>query len=412
MTAYRIGLCLILSLARQVWGGEPQWLTDARAREGKLGGVREIHSSDGSFSVKLPVAIIGTIDKQQQGSYAIDFSVGSDASATCVIYPGPIDPAAVLRALSQETFSDGIEKEQGKIESRAYETINAGQFGKTPFLALSWTYRVNDGKELRVGALKQYTAVKQGHGIYCSHIDLGYVHTFESVVRALIESLEFHNQTPTAQKPFYYELSVTIMQGFRVGYYLITLEHDAAGDVKTVERSALLIPVTSDTLGAIDDFSVQLTHADGTMISAANAVSLNGALDANLQLRPQKNGYWHVVGEFKSKKLDETIESLTAPCSWLCEAFQLRALLSTEPGAPRELSFAIWLTTDPIHFTESRISFVDRASQINEAHLRGSTAGIDTQITVDAMTGQVLKTVFPPGRNTMTMERIDAEGKY
>ena len=411
MTAYRIGLCLILSLAPQVWGAEPQWLTDARAREGKLGEVREVHSSDGSFSAKLPVAIIGAIDKQQD-SYAIDFSVGSDASATCVIYPGPIDPAAVLRAISQETFSDGIEKQQGKIESRAYETINAGQFGKTPFLALSWTYRVNDGKELRVGALKQYAAVKQGHGIYCSHIDLGYVHTFESVVRALIESLEFHNQTPTAQKPFYYELSVTIMQGFRVGYCLVTLEHDAAGDVKAVQRSALLIPVTSDTLGAIDDFRVEFTRSDGTMISAVNAVSLNGALDANLQLRSQEGGRWHVAGEFKSKKLDETIGSQDPPCGWLCEAFQIRALLGTHSGAPRDVSFPTWLVTDPIHFTESRISFVDRGSHDNEAHLRGSTAGIDTHITVDAVTGQVLKTVFPPGRNTMTMERLDAEGKY
>ena len=67
-------------------GAEPQWLTDARAREGKLDEAREIHSSDGSFSAKLPVPVIGTIDKQQ-GSYEIEFGIGSDASASCVIYP-------------------------------------------------------------------------------------------------------------------------------------------------------------------------------------------------------------------------------------------------------------------------------------------------------------------------------------
>jgi len=401
----------MLCVPPQIVGAEPQWLTDARAREGKLYEAREIHSSDGTFSAKLPVPVTGKIEKEQ-GYYAIEFSVGSDASANCEIYADPIDPAAVLRAFALETFSDGIEKKQGKIESRAYESINAGQFGKTPFLALRWTYRVNDGKELRVGALKQYAAVKQGHGIYCSHIDLGYVRTFESVVRALVESLEFHNPTPTVQKPFYYELSVAIMQGFRVGYSLTTLEHTATGNIKAEEHSASLIPVTSDTLGSIDDSRIEWTHTDGTMINAANAVSLNGALDANLQLRPQEGGRWHVAGEFKSKKLDETIESPNAPCSWLCEAFQLRSLLRAESGAPPEVSFAIWLATDPIHFTESRISFVDRISQTNEAHLRGYTAGIETHITADSVTGQVLKTVFPPGRNTITMERLDAEGKY
>jgi hypothetical protein len=94
-----VALWLVLYIPPQIWGAEPQWLTDARAREGKLDALREIRSADGSFTAKLPVAVIGTIEKQQD-SYAIEFSVGSDASASCVIYADPIDPAAVLRAFA------------------------------------------------------------------------------------------------------------------------------------------------------------------------------------------------------------------------------------------------------------------------------------------------------------------------
>jgi hypothetical protein len=409
MTSKSISIWLMLLVAQQTSAAEPQWLTDARAREGKLEEVRQIHSSDGWFSAQLPVAVIGRIDKVQ-GSYTVEFSVGSETTASCEIYPETKDPAALIRAVAQQVFPGVIEKAQGKVERRAIEVVNAGQFGTTPYLALNWLYRVNDGKEARVGAFKQYAAAKEKHGIYCQHIDIGYVHTFESVVRALVESVEFHDRTPV-QKPFYSELSVASLKGLRVGYSMLTLVRDADGDVKAENRSAMLLPVTQDTVQSFDSSHVEWTHPDGSMINAAHASSVNDVLDMDLGLKPKK-GVWHVEGEFKSKKIDQNIESQTSPSTWLSESLQRRAWLGGDSAAAADNVSLEWVSLDPIHFTESRDVLLEHPSQTGEAHLRNTTAGIVSDITADATTGQLLKAVIPIANQTITLERIDTQGSF
>jgi hypothetical protein len=409
MASKSISIWLLLLVVQQTLGAEPQWLTDARAREGKLEELREIHSADGWFSAQLPVAAIGRIEKVQ-GSYTVEFSVGSATTASCEIYPETKDPAALIRAVAQKIFPEVIEKAQGKVERKAIEVVNADRFGTTPYLALNWLYRVNDGKEARVGSFKQYAAAKENHGIYCQHIDIGYVHTFESVVRALVESLEFHDPTPVP-KPFYSELSVASLKGLRVGYSMLTLVHDADGDVKAENRSAMLLPVTQDTVQSFDSSHVEWTHPDGSLINAAYITSVNDVLDMNLGLK-LKQGVWHVEGEFKSKKIDQNIESQALPSTWLSESLKRRAFLGEDSAAPRENVSLEWVSVDPIHFTESRDVLLEHPSQTGEAHLRNTTAGIVSNITADATTGQLLKAVVPIANQTITLERIDTQGSF
>lgn len=403
------GFCALLVFTPLVLSAEPQWLTDARAREGQLGEPRDIQSSDGWFSAKLPVAVIGKIEKVQ-GSYTVEFSVGSANTASCEVFPDAVDPAAFLKTAAEKTFSDVIEKAQGKVDRRALEAIDSGQFGVTPYLGLSWLYRVNVGKAPLLGALKQYTAVKQGHGIYCAHIDVGYVRTFQSVVKALVESSIFHDKEPVAA-PFYYETSVAQLKGMKIGYSTVTLERDADGDVKTIERTAVIIPVTPDTASYIDTLHLEWTHADGAMINALLVVSLNDSLDSNLTL-DAKQGRWHVTGEFKGKKIDQLIDAAGPPGTWLSRALQRRALLNAEPSASQEAPSSAWVSADPTHFTESRTTLLGKTPEGGQASLRESVGGLVADVTVDAATGQELKALVPIGNQTITMERIGTQGSY
>lgn len=404
-----IGFYALLLCAPQIFAAEPQWLTDARAREGQLGELRDIQSTDGWLSAKVPVAVKGKIEKLQ-GSYTIEFSVGSETTASCEILPNPIDPAALLRATAKRTFSDLIEKSQGKVERRAIEGIDAGQFGATPYLGLSWLYRVNDGKAPLLGALKQYVAAKQGHGIYCAHNELGYVRTLQSVVKALVESLVFHDKA-AAVTPYYYEISVAELKGAKIGYSILTLERDADGDVKAIEQTAMILQLTADSAVFLDTLHLEWTHADGALINAVLADSSNDDLNANLTL-DDKQGRWQVKGEFKGKKIDQTVEAPDPPGTWLSRALQRRALLNAQPSASKEALSTAWLSADPTHFTESRMSLLARTPENGQASIRESVGGIVADVTVDAATGQELKAVIPIGNQTITAERIDAQGSY
>jgi hypothetical protein len=409
MTSRGIGFCALLLVTPQIFAAEPQWLTDARGREGQLGEPHEIRSTDRWLSAKLPVAVTGKIEKLE-GSYTVEFSIGSVNTASCEISPDVIDPAAFLSATADKTFSDVIGKSQGTVEQRVIETVDAGAFGATPYLSLGWLYRVNDGKEKRLGAFKQYAAVKQGHGIYCAHVDLGYVQTFRSVVKALVESLVFQEKS-TAAAPFYYEISVAGLRGSRIGYSIITLEHDADGDVKALESSAVILQVTADTATFMDTMHLEWTHADGALINAVAADSLNGGVDANLAL-DARQGHWQVKGEFKGKKLDQAIETPGPPGTWLAHALQRRALLKAEPSASQEALATEWMSADPTRFTETRTTLVGRTPETGQASVRESVGGIVADVTVDATTGQELKAVIPLGSQSITMQRIDTQGSY
>jgi hypothetical protein len=409
MICRRIALCGLLLVAPQILCAEPQWLTDARSREGQLAEPHDIRSSDGWLRARLPVAVTGKIEKLQ-GSYTVEFSIGSVNTASCEIIPDIIDPAAFLRLTAEKTFADLIAKSQGTVEQRGIETVDAGAFGATPYLSLAWLYRVNDGKEKRVGAFKQYAAVKQRHGIYCAHIDLGYVQTFRSIVQALVESLVFEEKI-SAATPFYHEISVAGLRGSRIGYSILTLERDADGDVKAVESSAVILQVTADSATFMDTMHLEWTHPDGALINAVVAESLNGDVDANLALEARQ-GHWQVKGEFKGKKLEQAVETPGPPGTWLSHALQRRALLKAEPSASQEALSTAWLSADPIHFTETRTALVGRTADTGQATVRESAGGIVADVTVDASTGQELSAVIPLGSQTITMQRIDTQGSY
>jgi hypothetical protein len=87
---------------------EPQWLKDARAREGKSGPAVELKSKDNWFKAKVPARVVGVIEKVE-GSYSIEFNIGSEQTAYCEVVPDGFDMANMLRrtldiTLKQVTF--------------------------------------------------------------------------------------------------------------------------------------------------------------------------------------------------------------------------------------------------------------------------------------------------------------------
>jgi len=175
---------------------EPQWLKEARAREGTLGAPLAIKSQDGWFSARVPARVGGNIVKDQ-GSYALTLDIGSDAPMQCDVVPEGFDMADRLSRTFDVTMKR-LEAIQGKVEARQLEFTDAGAMGNVPYMETRWLLRVNDGKETRVGALKQVVLEKYGHGIYCAQFDVGFVNTFEAVARSLAETFE---APPVGQAP-------------------------------------------------------------------------------------------------------------------------------------------------------------------------------------------------------------------
>ncbi len=115
------GWLLFLLIGRsQALAQEPQWLIDARTKEGQLIAPQAVTSTDKRVSFSVPVALSGKL-MESKDSYEVLLTLGPQAAADCEILNNNIDVAALLRATATAMFSDEIEKSQGKIEKRAVD---------------------------------------------------------------------------------------------------------------------------------------------------------------------------------------------------------------------------------------------------------------------------------------------------
>jgi hypothetical protein len=294
---------------------DPQWLVDARAKESRLIDARPVSSADKQMSFAVPVAVVGAIT-EDKGSYSVQFAMGPDAVANCEILKDDVDVASLLRETARITFADSIEPAQGKVELRRVERVDAGVAGSTAFLTASWLYRVNDGKTLKVGALRQFAASRYGHGIYCALNDLGYAKSFATVAGALVESLRMKD---AGAAPHFSEVSVAMLGDLRIGYSTVEMLRDKDGDTKSTETSALLIISAPDALQSADLVHVEWMKPDGTFINAKHVMSSNGEIELDLSLAQGEGTSWLVDGTFKGKKIHETIAD-GVPSSWISQA--------------------------------------------------------------------------------------------
>jgi hypothetical protein len=155
---------------------EPQWLKDARAREARSTPATAIQSKDGWFKARVP-GKVGHVIEQEEGSYSVEIDLGTDAPIQREVYPKGIDMANALRRTLIATMKDTAEN-QGIVEARNLEVLDAGAYGNAPFISTSWIYRVAGKDGALLGGYKQFVMEKNQYNVYCAHLDLGYTKTF------------------------------------------------------------------------------------------------------------------------------------------------------------------------------------------------------------------------------------------
>ena len=384
---------------------EPQWLKDARAREGKPMPAAELKSKDSWFKARVPAKVVGDIDKVE-GSYTIEFNIGGDQPVYCEIVPEGFDLADMLRRTVDITM-ENVAESQGKVEFRGIEAIDAGVFGEVPYLQTQWIYRVNDGKEQRLGGLKQVSMQKDGQGIYCAQADLGYVKTFNTLVKALAETF---TSTPPADTPYYMDVAVASAFGMKVGIQITTLVRDADGDTKAQLTSAMLIPATPGVVHSQDSVSQEWIRPDASLINSTHFIATDGELRTSLSLKPEE-GIWIIEGDHDGKKLAEKLKPDAQPTSSVAQALSLRKLLATANPVGAEQSMQQWMSHDPARLVAYKTKILGKLGDDKFTGL--ATAGdMKAKVTLEKSTGMPLTAEMEMGPQKVTVDRIYLKGSF
>jgi hypothetical protein len=384
---------------------EPDWLQALRAREAEPLAQQPIQSSDRFFRARIPAKLVGSIERDGE-AYKVSLDVGSEAPVDCWVYRDDVDLAAAISALSEATFA-AISDQLGRVDLREVDRVDAGVIAESPFVAVDWMYRVQADGGPRIGLVKHLVASKGGRALYCHQNELGYAKTFRRIVDSLLESLEYAG--PKRPKPYFSEASTMSVRGMRVGVEYTTLVRDADRDVRIDTRTALLLPVTSDTLQVSDTVGVEFARPDGTLINQVHVESTNGELVSRLALDPVPGG-WSVEGTFQGKPLSTRIEAATPASSWLGDAFALRETLA-ERGVGAEITLARWVPeADPTRLVDQRLSIV-RPVDAERFAAKLAVAGLEADLVVDRE-GTIAAGSMDMGVAAVDFERVYTGGKF
>ncbi|HET9473613.1 MAG TPA: hypothetical protein VFO82_06950 [Steroidobacteraceae bacterium] len=383
---------------------EPKWLTDARAREGKIGAAKEFKSKDSWFKARVPGKVKGAVEKVEN-SYSIEIDFGGDSGAYCELVPDGFDMADMMRRTLELTMQQ-VAENQGKLESRQLEYADAGAIGNLPYLKARWLYRVNDGKELRLGQLKQFVTLKGGHGLYCAHLDIGYVKSFDAVTHSLAQTLETATGTPA---PYYQEIAVATLGGMKSGIAMMTLEKDADGDTKTEEITAMMVPAAGGALHTQDAVHKEWTRPDATMINAAHFIAENGELNVSLGLKAVEET-WVIEGELQGKEVSFKLPPDSEPGTWLAQSLGIRKLLAGANPIGGEYALPMWLAADPAKLTDAKTKVLAK-SGASDFSARATAGAIEAAVILDK-NGSVSSANMQVGAQKVSIERVFVSGSF
>ncbi len=390
-----------VTLAFNAQAEDPQWLKDARAKEGAKISLHEIRSTDGWFKARVPAKAVGAIELAE-GSYSLQLDVGAPSPLSCEVYPEGLDMADGLRS----NFENIIREpgEGNTVEMHVLESVDAGNWDDVPWLQAHWLFRIFNGKDKLLGGARQYAFDKDGVGVYCGFSDFGYSKTTAEVVKTFATSLTFNKPAAPA---YYREILVWTLRGMNIGVTNTRYVRDADGDTKSSVEMALLFPVNGKA-SSFDAVRHEWVQPGGELINAVAVVGENGSMASNLQLAFQ-DGKWIITGKRLGKEVANPVPADTTPGSAIGLSLALRELAAREKPVGAEHRMWIWDGGDLLRLNQSRAKITGVTA---DGFVADYTLGKDnSKVTLDRK-GAVLGMQMPMGPMTLEMRRAYTSGSF
>lgn len=398
----RIALTVILCLMAPAAHAQlPAWLTEAMAREAKPMPARSFESTDKWVKGTVPATVVGRIELED-ASYSIEFNLDAESPAYCEVFRDSIDMATVLKRVLDRSL-ELIAEESGKIEMRRLSHLDAGVANAVPFMAARWLYRTNDGKQQRIGQVKQFAMSSDGYGVYCAHGELGYRATFDRFTQALAESLTI---ATTARDPYLEEVTVTSINGMNAGVSRTTFERDPDGDTMVRITSSMLVPTSKDEVMTTDALSIEWVRPDASLINAVTTVVRNGTTTVDLGLE-RDDDRWIIEGTIDEKEVSIQLGADAVPTTTVRQMSTVRELAARENLAGATATMRVWGYSSPDKLVDTIVTLSGKTGE----HFTGTMARpqATADITVDRH-GSVVSARIPAGAAPITMTRVYVKG--
>ena len=372
-------------------GVDPDSFQAQIQRDVELPATSEIATADGVVRARVPGRLVGEFAETAEGSHYGLFDIGTATPVGCYLYDERKEPATHLATESDRVFEQiGATYRLGK---RAVFAIDAGHAGAYPYLGLDWIAAVDEAGF----HLKQKFGNRGERSLYCLHHDAGYTKAFDTFFASFLATLELPDEP---DPPQFREISVIRISGHEVGFEVSSVRRNEQGDYRSDTQVAMLLPVSAEEVQPSDDYAIETSRPDGSVIDEVS-VSSTGVDLTRLNLeRDEEERVWTVRGEMQGKSISESFaepERLTSAIE------EMRHVQNVARGEPAELRYWRWLgATSP----EKPVEHVMRKSGDSAVTIEAGPVHLEIQ--VDELGARIGTLIL--GRFEMQMERVYIDG--
>lgn len=329
--------------------------------------------------------------------YLID--VGGASPVECYAFTSFDGVANSLHSVVDFSLKGVEALNKKKLVNRFNYAIDVAVTGTTPYMRYDTLYMLGENDQKVIGMLKGASARTANTLEICLHNEAGYEKAFTGVFESFVQAFANANPSNTFFEPIY---SMTI-NDIPVGFAQEMMSVDADGDVQSVTRTAMLMPVDASDVSRTDSEKTEWGRTDGSLINSYEYSVENGEIASEFTLQ-NIEGVWQVAGKIQGKEIKVNLNY----DSWLLSDFgsygQTAALLASEDN---QIKANMWTSdTDPTAVTPVSLS---KVADSEDANVELNMGPMSMRFLADK-TGMFQNGSISQGGLTVKMKLISSHG--
>ena len=400
--------CISMGRPPRASEGDPAWLAAARAMAEERDDY-EVRASDGWFRARVPARPLEQVVDIEADAYTLSLDIGSPHPVTCVVMRDDPDPPYFLETASRTKLSQ-VSREGGGIKSFRVADIDIGAIDRSIFMGIEWAIVVSTADGDRPGAVDLLYGIKDGAGVYCTKVDLGFRQELLAVFAGLLEQLEL---AEAPEPPAYKEIALFTQNGQPIGIHVETLRIDEKGYRQDEEHYHGLSSPGGNRLAAVTRYDYEWGDPqDLSLIHAGMVRIVNGEMAMNVELAwSRERRGWIVRGEKDEKKIEARLDDIRGPHAILAFVRDVREMLAVPNPVGRVVKIRKWDSLDPSRVEKLTLRITEI---IDEEHARAileSPTSRD-ELVLERETGLMVSTVDRSDPDGVEGKRIYAAGSF
>ncbi len=386
--------------------GDPAWLLQARTRAGQMERY-DVRASDGWFRATVPARPMEAVVDAKDDQYGLRLDVGAPHPISCAVMRDAPDPPYFLQTASRATLSQ-LARESSGVESYEVADIDVGSIDGAIFMGIAWEVVLESADGGTPGSVDLLYGIREGAGVFCTKIDIGFRLEFLAIFSHLLEHLEL---AKPRRAPAFEDITLVSWDGRPVGLSTETIHIDEDGFLQDEQLYHRLYSPGGKQLAALTRYTYEWVDPEDLSVMRAGMVRIvNGTMALNVELGwSAKRERWVVHGQKDGENIDAPLADRRGPDAILASVRAVRERLASAHPVGSSVEIRRWRSHDPTQIETSKLRITEI---VDDEHARAELESPSShdEIVLERRTGMFVSSIERSESRVIERKRIYVAG--